>query len=81
MMLGFVTFVLPDSIGVQEGSRLLAFTALGMPAAAGVAVGIAFRLTSIVGAAAGLLAFAVLKGRRPVEIADSEASQAVAPPT
>lgn len=81
MLLGFVTFILPDSIGVQEGSRLLAFTALGMPAAAGVAVGIAFRLTSIVGAAAGLLAFAVLKGRRPIEVISGQTNQVVAPPT
>ncbi|MDO8432607.1 MAG: flippase-like domain-containing protein [Candidatus Binatus sp.] len=80
MLLGFVTFVVPDSIGVQEGSRLIAFTALGMPAAAGVAVGIAFRLTSIVGAAAGLLAFSILKGRRPADLVSGRTNQAIAPP-
>lgn len=64
MLLGFVIFVVPGSIGVQEGSKLLVFAALGMPAAAGLAVGIAFRLTLIVGAAAGLLAFAALKSRK-----------------
>jgi len=64
MLLGFVIFVVPGSIGVQEGGKLLIFAALGLPAAAGLAVGIAFRLTSIAGAAAGLLAFAALKGRK-----------------
>jgi uncharacterized protein (TIRG00374 family) len=64
MLLGFVTFVVPGSIGVQEGGKLLVFTALGLPAAAGITVGIAFRLTSIAGSAAGLLAFAALKGRK-----------------
>lgn len=64
MLLGFVTFIVPGGIGVQEGSSLLAFTALGFPASAGIAVGIAFRLTSIVGAVAGLLAFTALKGRK-----------------
>jgi uncharacterized membrane protein YbhN (UPF0104 family) len=54
----------PGAIGVQEGGMLLVFAALGLPAAAGLATGIAFRLTSIVGAAAGLLTFAALKGRK-----------------
>ena len=71
MLLGFVTFVVPDLIGVQEGGKLLAFAALGLPAAAGVTVGIAFRLTSIVGAAAGLLALGALKGRPLPELVSS----------
>jgi uncharacterized protein (TIRG00374 family) len=64
MLLGFVMFAVPGAIGVQEGGMLLAFAVLGLPAAAGLSTGIAFRLTSIVGAAAGLLTFAALKGRR-----------------
>ena len=64
MLLGFVTFIVPSVLGVQEGAKLLIFTALGLPAAAGLTVGIAFRLTSIVDNAAGLLALAALKGRR-----------------
>jgi uncharacterized protein (TIRG00374 family) len=64
MLLGFVMFAVPGAIGVQEGGKLLIFAALGLPASAGLATGIAFRLTSIVGAAAGLLAFSALKGRR-----------------
>jgi len=64
MLLGFVTFIVPSVLGVQEGAKLLIFTALGLPAAAGLTVGIAFRLTSIVDNGAGLLALAALKGRK-----------------
>ncbi len=74
MLLGFVTFIVPGSIGIQEGGKLVIFTALGLPAAAGVTVGIAFRLTSIVGAAAGLLVLAALKGRKAPELAPASAS-------
>ena len=72
MVLGFVAFMVPGALGVQEGGKLLIFTAIGLPAAAGVTVGIAFRLTSIVCAGAGLLTLAVLKGRRRVEPATAE---------
>ena len=64
MLLGFVTFIVPSVLGVQEGAKFLIFTALGLPAAAGLTVGIAFRLTSVVDNAAGLLALAALKGRK-----------------
>jgi len=70
MLIGFVIFIVPGSIGIQEGGKLLIFAALGLPAAAGLTVGLAFRLTSIVGAAAGLLAFAALKGRKFPELVD-----------
>ena len=69
MVLGFVAFMVPGALGVQEGGKLLIFTAIGLPAAAGVTVGIAFRLTSIVCAGAGLLTLAVLKGRKRAESA------------
>jgi uncharacterized protein (TIRG00374 family) len=75
MLLGFVTLIVPGALGVQEGGKLVIFTALGLPAAAGMTVGIAFRLTSIVGAAAGLLALAALKGRKRPELAASARSQ------
>ena len=64
MLLGFVMFAVPGAIGVQEGGMLLVFAVLGLPAAVGLSTGIAFRLTSIVGAAAGLLTFAALRGRK-----------------
>jgi glycosyltransferase 2 family protein len=68
MLLGFVTFIVPSVLGVQEGAKLLIFTALGLPAAAGLTVGIAFRLTSIVDNGAGLLALAALKGRKKASV-------------
>ncbi len=64
MLIGFVAFMVPGTLGVQEGGKLVIFTALGLSAAAGITVGIAFRLTSIAGAGAGLVALAVLKGRQ-----------------
>ena len=48
----------------SAGASTAVFTALGLPAAAGLTVGIAFRLTSVVDNAAGLLALAALKGRK-----------------
>jgi uncharacterized protein (TIRG00374 family) len=64
MLLGFIAFMVPGTLGVQEGGKLVIFTALGLPAAAGVTVGIAFRLTSMAGAAAGLVVFALLKSQK-----------------
>lgn len=74
MLLGFVMFAVPGGIGVQEGGMLVVFAVLGLPSAAGLATGIAFRLTSIVNAAAGLLAFAALKGRKVPGLADGQTS-------
>lgn len=53
-------FLVPGAIGVQEGGKVVIFSALGLPAAAGFSVGIAFRLNQVVGIALGLLAYAVL---------------------
>jgi uncharacterized protein (TIRG00374 family) len=66
MLIGFVAFMVPDGFGVQEGGKLVIFRALGLPAAAGLAVGIAFRLTSLVGTAAGLVSLMVLKARKTI---------------
>lgn len=57
-------FLVPASIGVQEGGKVLIFTALGLPAAAGLAVGLAFRLTQIAEVGLGLGAFGVLHWRQ-----------------
>ncbi len=59
------TFLVPGSIGVQEGGKVLIFTALGLPAQAGLSVGIAFRLNQIAGIALGLSAFAFLHWWKP----------------
>jgi uncharacterized protein (TIRG00374 family) len=77
MLLGFVTFVIPGEVGIQEGGKVVIFTALGLPASAGLAVGIVFRLTSLAGAAAGLIALAALKGRKRPALALGEAQSAV----
>ena len=65
MLVGFVGFMLPGQLGVQEGGKVVIFTALGLPAAAGLTVGMAFRLISLAGAAAGLITLTVLKGKMP----------------
>jgi glycosyltransferase 2 family protein len=72
MLIGFVAFMVPGELGVQEGGKLIIFRVLGLPAAAGVTVGLAFRLTSLVGAAAGLMSFMALKvNKRQVQASKS----------
>jgi uncharacterized protein (TIRG00374 family) len=66
-------FLVPGSIGVQEGGKVVIFSALGLPAAAGLSVGIAFRLNQVVGIALGLAAYMVLQRRQPPEL-DAHAS-------
>jgi len=61
-------FLVPGSIGVQEGGKVVIFSALGLPAAAGLSVGIAFRLNQLVGIAFGLAAYALMHGRQPAEL-------------
>lgn len=58
-------FLVPASIGVQEGGKMLIFNGLGLPAADGLTVGIAVRLNQIVGIALGMAAYAYLHGQRP----------------
>lgn len=58
-------FLVPGSIGVQEGGKVVIFGALGLPAAAGLSVGIAFRLNQVVGIALGLVAYAVMQQHQP----------------
>jgi uncharacterized membrane protein YbhN (UPF0104 family) len=62
-LIGFVMFVVPGALGVQEGGRVLIFAMLGLPRAAGMAVGITFRLISLVEIALGLVAWIVLQHR------------------
>ena len=61
----FAAFAIPASIGVQEGGKVLIFWALGLPRSAAMAVGIAFRLTSLIKIAMGLTAFILLQHRSP----------------
>lgn len=62
-LIGFLMFVVPGSLGVQEGGKVLIFAALGLPRSAAMAVGITFRLISIIEIAVGLVAFIVLQHR------------------
>ncbi|HTY23613.1 MAG TPA: hypothetical protein VMC85_10810, partial [Desulfomonilaceae bacterium] len=58
-----VGFAVPASIGVQEGGKVLAFWALGLPRSAAMAVGVAFRITSVIKIAVGLIVLMLLKHR------------------
>lgn len=62
-LIGFLMVVVPSSLGVQEGGRVLIFAALGLPRAAAMAVGITFRLISLIEIALGLAAWIVLQSR------------------
>ena len=55
-----LTFAVPMGLGVQEGSRVLAFKILGFNVALGLTYGIALRLEQIFWAAAGLLIYVAL---------------------
>jgi glycosyltransferase 2 family protein len=55
-----ITFAIPMGIGVQEGSRVIAFKALGFDYALGLSYGIALRLEQIFWAGAGLLIYVAL---------------------
>jgi len=62
-----LTFAIPMGIGVQEGSRVLAFKILGFEAALGLTYGVALRIEQLFWAAAGLAIYGVLlteKGER-----------------
>ena len=63
MLISFVSFAIPASLGVQEGGKVLIFWALGLPRAAAMAVGITFRLTSLIKIAVGLIVFVLLQHR------------------
>jgi uncharacterized protein (TIRG00374 family) len=60
VLLQVALFLVPGSIGVQEGGKTLLFTGLGLPAAVGLTVGIAFRLNQLVSIALGMAAYAFL---------------------
>jgi len=64
VLVSFVSFAIPGSLGVQEGGKLLIFAALGLPLSAGLSVGVVFRLNNVVNMVAGLAVFAWLKPHR-----------------
>jgi glycosyltransferase 2 family protein len=65
----FATFLVPASLGVQEGGFAVTFVALGLSAADGIAFGLVRRLRELVWVAVGLALFAM--SRRPVAAAPS----------
>jgi uncharacterized membrane protein YbhN (UPF0104 family) len=54
-------FFVPGKVGVQEGGKVLIFTALGFTAATGLTVGVAMRLNYLAITLLGLLMLAVLQ--------------------
>lgn len=66
ILIQVAAFLVPGSIGIQEGGKVVIFAMLGLPMEAGLSVGIAFRLSQIVGIALGLAAFAFLHWRKPL---------------
>jgi uncharacterized protein (TIRG00374 family) len=56
VLVSFVLFPIPGSLGVQEGGKVLIFAALGLPVAAGLSMGVAFRLNSLVSVGQGFAA-------------------------
>lgn len=64
VLVSFVSFAIPGSLGIQEGGKLLIFAALGLPVSAGVSVGVAFRLNNLANMAIGLAVFAWLRPHR-----------------
>ncbi len=66
----FVTFVIPGSLGVLEGSYVATFVALGLSPAAGVSFGLTRRVRELIWVAVGLVVFAVMRPapRVPAEI-------------
>lgn len=74
VLVSFVGFAVPGSLGVQEGGKLLIFAALGLPVSAGLTVGVAFRLNNIANMVIGLVVFAWLRPHRvlrPAHLAES----------
>ena len=62
-LVGFVGFAVPGSLGLQEGGKVVIFTAFGLPRSAAMAVGISFRLISLIEIGVGLAAFFMLQRR------------------
>ena len=69
VLVSFVGFAVPGALGVQEGGKLLIFAALGLPASAGLTVGVAFRLNNIANMVIGLAVFAWLRPGRALRAA------------
>ncbi len=56
VLVSFVLFAIPGFLGVQEGGKVLIFAALGLPVSAGLSIGVAFRLNSVISVGQGFAA-------------------------
>ena len=77
VLVNFVLFAVPGSLGVQEGGKVLIFAALGLPLPAGLSMGLAFRLNSLASLAEGFVAFLLVKqsgSRTPQEAVSTPSS-------
>ena len=72
VLVGFVMFAVPGTLGVQEGGKLLIFAALGLPLSAGLSIGVAFRLNNLVTLAAGFGVLAWLRPHKAFQAAPAE---------
>lgn len=71
IVLDSAAFLVPARIGVQEASRVLAFTALGLSAATGLATAVIVRVNQLAVAGIGLAAFGWLTFSAPSPVAPS----------
>jgi len=62
-----LTFMIPLGIGVQEGTRVLAFRTLGFSLSLGLTYGVALRLEQLFWAGIGLVFYAALLGGKGVK--------------
>lgn len=76
-----LTFAVPMGLGVQEGSRVLAFKILGFPVALGLTYGIALRLEQIFWAGAGLFIYAAFLAEKPERAAFAGQTTAINDPS
>jgi uncharacterized protein (TIRG00374 family) len=65
MWFDLLTFAVPLNLGTLEGTRIIAFRAIGYTAVAGMTYGIAQRLAQMLWAGFGLAAHALLAARTP----------------
>lgn len=69
----FATFMIPASVGAQEGIFVATFSALGLGSTTGVSFALTRRVREIAWIVAGLIAFAVMR-ERPVRTLEPEST-------
>jgi uncharacterized protein (TIRG00374 family) len=74
MWFDLLTFAVPLNLGALEGTRIIAFKAIGYPALAGMTYGIIIRLAQIFWTGVGLAAYALLAARAKPQSGVAQAS-------